>query len=312
MTPMPDFFFELFSFAGRTQRFCLFFLIKIAVLTMMRPPRPTAPLGDSTKANNPFQNVLDRDDNGKGKITFVDDSSSDSEDSFASEFSSAADNDQGRRGRQRPPRPSLIPRKALTASAKRRRRRSSVGFLQLGGRPSMSSMEPQQPKQSEGNLSELYQKAIRMNAENKINVGNSWNLQLIENIDKFLEMDEEDEDVEEVAATPKNAGAESSPPKASSTIKKRVNFTKASCTLDASVKIYSYRVDDVHLTSYKVLANLNRTDNKKKTKDTSDNADGEQEAEDTTSTKRSANKPGSTLETHVGTYAAQNSFVAAC
>ena len=39
--------------------------------------------------------------------------------------------------------------------------------------------------------------------------------------------------------------------------KKRVNFTKASCTLDASVKIYSYRVDDVHLTSYKVLANLN-------------------------------------------------------
>merc|ERR1712151_1001151 len=41
---------------------------------------------------------------------------------------------------------------------------------------------------------------------------------------------------------------------------KRVNFTKASCTLDASVKIYSYRVDDVHLSSYKVLANLNRTD----------------------------------------------------
>ena len=43
----------------------------------------------------------------------------------------------------------------------------------------------------------------------------------------------------------------------------RVNFTKASCTLDASVKIYSYRVDDVHLSSYRVLANLNRTDSKK-------------------------------------------------
>lgn len=42
----------------------------------------------------------------------------------------------------------------------------------------------------------------------------------------------------------------------------RVNFTKASCTLDASVKIYSYRVDDVHLSSYRVLANLNRTDKK--------------------------------------------------
>jgi len=45
--------------------------------------------------------------------------------------------------------------------------------------------------------------------------------------------------------------------------KGRINFTKASCTLDASVKIYSYRVDDVHLSSYRVLANLNRTDNKK-------------------------------------------------
>lgn len=42
-----------------------------------------------------------------------------------------------------------------------------------------------------------------------------------------------------------------------------MNFTKASCTLDASVKIYSYRVDDVHLSSYRVLANLNRTDTKK-------------------------------------------------
>ena len=36
--------------------------------------------------------------------------------------------------------------------------------------------------------------------------------------------------------------------------------TFSSCTLDASVKIYGYRVDDVHLTSYKVLHNLNRTD----------------------------------------------------
>ena len=44
-------------------------------------------------------------------------------------------------------------------------------------------------------------------------------------------------------------------PDSSITNEPRVIFTKASCTLDASVKIYSYRVDDVHLTSYKVLAN---------------------------------------------------------
>jgi Condensin complex subunit 2 len=35
---------------------------------------------------------------------------------------------------------------------------------------------------------------------------------------------------------------------------------KASCTLDASIKIYSYRVDDTYATSYRVLENLNRTE----------------------------------------------------
>ena len=37
------------------------------------------------------------------------------------------------------------------------------------------------------------------------------------------------------------------------------DFQKASCTLDASVKIYSYRVDDVWTSSFRVLENLNRT-----------------------------------------------------
>jgi hypothetical protein len=40
------------------------------------------------------------------------------------------------------------------------------------------------------------------------------------------------------------------------------NFQKASCTLDASIKIYSYRVDDTWNSSYKILENLSRTENK--------------------------------------------------
>lgn len=40
------------------------------------------------------------------------------------------------------------------------------------------------------------------------------------------------------------------------------NFQKASCTLDASVKIYSYRVDDTWNSSYKILENLSRTEDK--------------------------------------------------
>lgn len=112
-----------------------------------------------------------------------------------------------------------------------------------------------------------------MNAENKINAGNSWGLRLIENMDKFIE-EEEDGGVSGNGGakfkSPRNgSGGEGSEASSSSRKKKfaeergRVNFTKASCTLDASVKIYSYRVDDVHLSSYRVLANLNRSDNKK-------------------------------------------------
>lgn len=42
---------------------------------------------------------------------------------------------------------------------------------------------------------------------------------------------------------------------------KGVNFQKASCTIDASIKIYSNRVDDTWNTSYRILENLNRNDN---------------------------------------------------
>lgn len=36
------------------------------------------------------------------------------------------------------------------------------------------------------------------------------------------------------------------------------NFQIASCTLDAGVKIYAYRVDSVHSEAYKVLGSLGR------------------------------------------------------
>ena len=36
------------------------------------------------------------------------------------------------------------------------------------------------------------------------------------------------------------------------------NFQVASCTLDAGVKIYAYRVDSVHNEAYKVLGSLGR------------------------------------------------------
>jgi condensin complex subunit 2 len=177
----------------------------------------------------------------------------------------------------------------------------------------------------------MYKRAIRMNAENRINAGNSWGLRLIENIDKFL-VDENDDvegdhyDDEQKTTTTTRQSSSSSGAEESTTTNhntttttenKRVNFTKASCTLDASVKIYSYRVDDVHLTSYKVLANLNRTDTTKKSNKRNDHDDDDDEGgghdvdddddQETTTTRTAGRRGGGTaaaetLESNVGAY----------
>ena len=182
--------------------------------------------------------------------------------------------------------------------------------------------EEEEPVESEQHLGDMYKKAIRMNAENRINASNSWNLRLIENIDKFLEEDQETESPSSSrSASPvvdENEGPLSDATNGGGILKtrknnkeKRVNFTKASCTLDASVKIYSYRVDDVHLTSYKVLANLNRTDNKKsaptnQSKDVGsaqtqdEGGDGLHEDLEDEGPSKSTSKSTGTLETNVG------------
>lgn len=69
----------------------------------------------------------------------------------------------------------------------------------------------------------------------KINQKNTWSLNLIDHIENLIEED--------------SAASTMGP-----------DFQKASCTLDASIKIYSYRVDDVWNSSFRVLENLNRTD----------------------------------------------------
>ena len=205
-------------------------------------------------------------------------------------------------------------RASLHPVVSRNRRRSSARFLHLNngarGRDSLQSVQTSSggagtATETPANLSELYQKAIRMNAENKINAGNSWNLRLIENIDLFLGNNDDNDCIN-------NISDNGSSPTTNST---RVNFTKASCTLDASVKIYGYRVDDVHLTSYKVLANLNRSSNCKDSNEKDPSGGGSAEDEDDGAAKKmesrnKSNNHGSTLETHIGTCWHQNSRVA--
>lgn len=196
----------------------------------------------------------------------------------------------------------------------RRRRRSSARFLKIvpdddddeGGDKDGTAYNGT----SMTNLGEVYRNAIRMNAENRINASNSWNLNLIDHLDRFVTTERQPGGGtlrgSSTAKTNNTTTLDSTMDEALG-----VNFTKASCTLDASVKIYSYRVDDVHLTSYKVLANLNRTDsntneNKKKSKSSSDgncdhaiDSDGEESSSRTMKSRANANA-GDTLEQNTG------------
>lgn len=166
----------------------------------------------------------------------------------------------------------------------RRRRRSSARFLNVGTEDDEKDDEPI----SSTNLGEVYQNAVRMNAENRINAANSWNLNLIDHLDQFVSTSfasngrAEDTGLRSIRDNLEKLSLGSDDHAV-------VNFTKASCTLDASVKIYSYRVDDVHLTSYKVLANLNRTDTgKNKQKDDSAAATKTKNVNDETESSNSA------------------------
>ena len=84
-------------------------------------------------------------------------------------------------------------------------------------------------------MTALYSQCIQLSTANKITMQNTWSLKLIDYIDDVLKADEV-------------VGGDT-----------ETNFQKASCTLDASVKIYSYRVDSVHQNTYKILGGLSRS-----------------------------------------------------
>lgn len=79
---------------------------------------------------------------------------------------------------------------------------------------------------------DLFHNCIKLASENKINQKNTWELGLIDHLSEIIQAGEEMDD--------------------------ETNFQKASCTLEAGVKIYSLRVDSVHSEAYKVLGGINR------------------------------------------------------
>ncbi|KAE9350546.1 hypothetical protein PF008_g6377 [Phytophthora fragariae] len=138
--------------------------------------------------------------------------------------------------------------------ARRRRRRRSLAFQQRrrsltpserkAGAAGAAGGAAAAPAHSKQYISDMYSTIIKMSSENKINVKNSWSLHLIDHMEDILDSSKKN-------AADGDAGDDDT-----------YNFQKASCTLDASIKIYSYRVDDTWNSSYKILENLSRTEQK--------------------------------------------------
>ncbi|KDP30777.1 hypothetical protein JCGZ_13720 [Jatropha curcas] len=118
----------------------------------------------------------------------------------------------------------------------------------------------------------LFRNCIKLASENKINQKNTWELNLIDHLCEIIKVEEE-EDVE-------------------------TNFQKASCTLEAGVKIYSLRVDSVHSEAYKVLGGINRAGQENEQDASVDNANIDNSQEEGHSKKEIDRKisPLSTLE----------------
>ncbi|KAK7404888.1 hypothetical protein VNO78_05927 [Psophocarpus tetragonolobus] len=153
--------------------------------------------------------------------------------------------------------------RAARAAAIRRRSISLNHPLQANSDPCLNKQQ----------ILDLFQNCIKLASENKINQKNTWELNLIDHLTDIIKAEEEND--------------------------AETNFQKASCTLEAGVKIYSLRVDSVHSEAYKVLGGMNRAGQEAEQDTTLDGvniANGEEESRKETSKKLS---PLSTLESSV-------------
>ncbi|XP_069674323.1 condensin complex subunit 2 isoform X2 [Periplaneta americana] len=140
----------------------------------------------------------------------------------------------------------------------------------IGG--SISGLSPAQ-------LADHYANCIKLSAENKINTKNAFSLQLIDYMAMMLKKRDSKMD----------------------------NFQVASCTLDASTKIYAYRVDCVHTDVLKMAGGLAAGYRKKQNEaggeEPEDGQDGDEEesSEQPVRTKKKTRRRKNTIATNVET-----------
>uniref|UniRef100_A0A8V5GRE3 Condensin complex subunit 2 n=1 Tax=Melopsittacus undulatus TaxID=13146 RepID=A0A8V5GRE3_MELUD len=104
-----------------------------------------------------------------------------------------------------------------------------------GGRGSLSCRFPLRqaqagPQWSHSQIADHYSTCIKLSTENKINTRNVFGLHLIDYMTEILKQKDSE----------------------------KTNFKVAAGTIDASGKIYSVRVDTIHVDAYKVLGGLNK------------------------------------------------------
>ncbi|CAH3123316.1 unnamed protein product [Pocillopora meandrina] len=120
-------------------------------------------------------------------------------------------------------------------------------------------------------LKDLYSNCIKLSTENKINAKNAFGLHLIDYMQDLIKTVKEGD---------------------------MTNFQVASCTLDASAKIYAGRVDSIHAQAYKMLGGLGRAENQD-----GDENDGEgtgEELQGSQKPKKAAHhRPGNTIESNL-------------
>ncbi|XVF03803.1 hypothetical protein REPUB_Repub05bG0024400 [Reevesia pubescens] len=132
---------------------------------------------------------------------------------------------------------------------------------------------PSDPCLSKDQIIELFKNCIKLATENKINQKNTWELKLIDHLSEIIKA----ETAEGYSET---------------------NFQKASCTLEAGVKIYSFRVDALHTDAYKVLGGIHRAgqDDKQETIVDGDNVSNREESCHAKKESEKKISPISTLE----------------
>ncbi|EDQ86567.1 uncharacterized protein MONBRDRAFT_28164 [Monosiga brevicollis MX1] len=118
-------------------------------------------------------------------------------------------------------------------------------------------------------ITDIYANCIKLCTENKVNQKNTWQLPLIDYMNDVMQTRHGE----------------------------MTNFQIASCTLDASVKIYSYRIDSIHSEAYKVLGGIARGETRgDDDEEDADLEDGQGGEEGENAKKRRKKRATNTLE----------------